>query len=83
MQAARPARAGAGREVAGEQRLGAGREAAGLLVAHMDPFDTAAADRIGDVVQRIARHAPAMLDARRLQGLDDDFGDGLAMDVPP
>ena len=78
MQAARPARAGAGREVAGQQRLGAGREAADFLVAHMDPCDAAAPDRVGDVVQRVARHAPAMLDAGSLQGFDDDFGNGLA-----
>src|SRR5476649_2716617 len=40
----------------------------------MDPCDVAAADRVGDVVERIAGHAPAMLGARLLQGFDDDVG---------
>ena len=52
VQVARPAAAGADRELAGEVRLGTGGEGAGFLVAHVHPFDRLVpAQRIGDAVQ--------------------------------
>ena len=83
MQAAGPARSGAGRELPGQQRIRPGGEPARLLMPDMDPADGAAPDRVGDMVQRIARHAVAAFHACLLQRLDDDFGDGLAHGVAP
>ncbi len=77
MQAAGAARSGAGGQPAGKHGLRARREAADLLVANMHPCDVAAANGIGDEVERVARHPPTMLHARRLKGLDDHVGDSL------
>ena len=58
MQIARPATAGADRQLAGELRLGAGREGRGLLVARVYPVDIATlSQRFGDAVQTIADDA--------------------------
>ena len=84
VQVARAAAAGAHRELAAEMRLGAGSEGAGLLVAHMHPFDgVGSAQRIADAVQRVAGDAVDALDARRLQGLDDQVGTGSRHVAPP
>src|SRR5271163_3005574 len=77
MQTPRPTGTRAGREVSAQQRFSAGCEATGFLVAHVNPFDLAPPDGVGDVVQCIAGHAPAMLYAGRFQSLHDDFGDIL------
>jgi len=44
---------------------------------HMHPFDFAATDRVGDEIERVARHAPAVLHARRLQSFHDNVGNPL------
>lgn len=75
MQPARPARAGAGRQLARQVRLRAGGESGRLFVPHMHPLDLAAADRVGDVVQRVPDDAVAAFDAGLLQGFDDEVGD--------
>ena len=77
MQAPRSAGTGTGREIPAQQRLRAGRKATDFLVTHVHPFDLAAPDGVGDVVQRVARDTPAMPDTGRLQCLDNDLGNGL------
>jgi hypothetical protein len=84
VQAAWAAAAGAGGEGAGHVGLGPGGQRAGLLVAHVHPFDVAAPDRIGDVVEGVADHPVASLDARRLQHVDNDVRDlALRHGEPP
>ncbi len=75
MQAAGPARAGAGRELARQVGLGARGECRRFLMPHMDPLDVAAVNGVGDMVERVSDDAVAMLDARVLKGFDDEFGD--------
>ena len=65
MQVARPAAAGADRQLAGQMRLGTRGKGTGLLVPHVDPVDgSQAPQRIGEAVQRIADDAIDALDAR-------------------
>jgi hypothetical protein len=77
MQAARPARSGAGCEIAGEHRLGPGCESGDFFVPNMHPLDVAAPDGIRDEVQRITRHAPAVLHASSLQRFHNDIGNSF------
>ena len=58
VQIARPAASGADRQLARQGRFGSGGEGGRLFVPHADPLDPAAhSNRIGDAVERIARHA--------------------------
>ena len=78
VQVARPAAAGADRELAGQMRLGAGRERRDLLVPDMDPLDLALpADGVGQAVQAVADNAVDPLDARRGEGLGELVCNGL------
>ena len=63
VEAARAAAACAGRQAAGELRFGLRREGAGFLMPHMDPFDFATIDGMGDLVQRVADDPVAVLHA--------------------
>src|SRR5438270_13978039 len=54
VQVARPATAGADRELTGQMRLGARRECGNLLMSDMQPLDLAfPANRVGKAVQII------------------------------
>jgi len=75
VQAARPARPGAGCEIAGEHCLGSGCKPGDFFVPDMHPLDVAAPDCIRDEVERVARHAPAVLHASSLQRFHDNVGD--------
>src|ERR1700737_1025261 len=77
VQAARPARPGARREITCEHCLGAGCEPGALFVPNMDPLDIAAPDCIGDEVKRVARPAPAMFHTGRLQRFHDNVSDSF------
>ena len=81
VQIARPAAAGADRELAGQMRLGAGREGRDLLVPDMDPFDLAlSADRVGEAVEAVADDAVDPLDAGRGEGLRELISDRFCHD---
>jgi hypothetical protein len=58
-----PAGTGAERKFAGQQRIRAGSHRARLLVTHVDPAQPGAADRVGEIVERITGHAVAPLRA--------------------
>ncbi len=62
MQIARPATAGAHRQLAGHRGFGPGGECRHLFVAHMHPFDALhLAQRIGQPIETIAGHPPDSL----------------------
>jgi hypothetical protein len=74
VQAARPTGTRAERQVARQEGFGARGKTAGLLVADVDPTHIATANRIGDEVQRITRHAVATLRAGRRKRRNDYVG---------
>ena len=82
MQVARPAAAGADRELAGHVRLGAGGERRHLLVAHVHPADAAGAQGFGEAVERIADDAPDAFDARGRERLHQLIRDPLGHGRP-
>jgi hypothetical protein len=62
MSAARAGRAGADREPASQLGLPSGREGCSFLVADTNPFNVAAADRVGERIKRVADQCENMLD---------------------
>src|SRR5277367_1349727 len=70
VEAAGPAGTGTGHELACELRFRARSEGARLLMAHMDPFDLALMDGVGDAIERVADDSIASLYAGCLQCLD-------------
>ena len=75
MSAAGPGRAGADPEPAGKLGLAGGGERRSLLVADADPFDIAAADRVGERIERVADQCENMLDSNLLEHADQDVRD--------
>ena len=74
MQVARPAAAGADRELTGHLRLGARGEGGSLLVTHVDPLDgVEPVQRIGEAVQQIADDAVDAVHTRLLQCLGHEI----------
>ena len=72
VQIARPAAAGADRELTRQMRLGAGREGGDLLVPDMDPLDLPlAAYRVRQAVQAVADDAVNPFDACGGEGLSE------------
>jgi hypothetical protein len=62
VQASRTARARARGQVTGEHRLRPGSETADFLVPYVDPFDRAAPDGVGDIIEGVPNHPVAALD---------------------
>ena len=78
VQIARPAAAGADRELAGQMRFGARRECSNLLMPDMHPRNLALApDRVGQAVEAVADNAVDTLDAR----CSEDFGELISNDL--
>jgi hypothetical protein len=64
--------AGADREVTRELGVGRGGEGGGLFVPHVHPLDLGVfADRVGEAVQRVARHAVDAPHAVRSKVVDE------------
>ena len=75
---ARPARAGAHGQIAGEVGLGPGGEGSALLVPHGDEFDVGAgANIVGDAVEGITHHTEDALHVGDNEGIDDNLGYGF------
>src|SRR5262249_44004050 len=75
MQVARPAGAGTDRELAGHLRLAGRGDCRYFLMAHMHPFDrAAAAQRLGEAVQAVADDPEDAFDAGLLQGCYEQIG---------
>src|SRR5271166_2787792 len=72
MGAARAGRTGADPEPAGELGLAGGCKRCAFLVAHADPFDIAAANRVGERIERVADQSEDMLDPDLLKRADQD-----------
>ena len=70
-------RAGADAEPAGQLGLAGGGERRALLVADADPFDAAAANRVGERIERVADQAEDLLDPDLLEHADQDIRDCL------
>ena len=84
VQRARTAGAGAQRQLPGHVGFATGGETADLLVADMHPFEIAAPDRVGKMIDGVANHAIAALGARLGKRFDNDFSDILmAHDATP
>ena len=77
MRAARSGRAGADREPAGQFRLTGGGQRGAFLVADADPFDLAAANRVGERIERVADQPENVLDADLLEHADQNVRDCL------
>src|SRR5262249_16666003 len=76
MVAAGTGRAGADPEPTGEFRLPGGRERRAFFMAHADPFDLAAPDRVAERVQGVADQAEDVSDADLLERFDQGVGYG-------
>src|SRR3984957_3361834 len=77
MQVARPATAGAYREIAGQMRFGARREGGHLFVPNVYPLDVlATAHDVGQAIEAIADDAEYALHSGRHQGIYELIRDG-------
>ena len=77
VRATGPGRAAADRKLAGELRLAGGGKRRAFLMAHADPFDFAAADCIGERVERVADQSENMLDTDPFERADQHVCDRL------
>src|ERR1700734_1175658 len=77
MRAAGSCGAGADREPAGKLGLPGGGKGGAFLVADADPFYLAAADRVGERVERVADQSEDMLDPELLQRADENVRNRL------
>ena len=84
VQIARPATSRADRESSGQMRLRPGGEGGDFLMAHMDPFDVAAAaEGIRDAVEAVADDPIDALDAGGRQGCGKLIGNSCHDFAPP
>jgi hypothetical protein len=77
MSAAGSRRTGADRKPASKLSLAGGGERRSLLMADTDPFNIAAADRIGERIERVADQCENMLDPNLLEHANQDVRDCL------
>jgi hypothetical protein len=70
MSAAWAGRTGADRKPARELGLAGGSERCAFLVADADPFNVAAANRIGEWIERVADQSEDMLDSDLFERAD-------------
>jgi hypothetical protein len=77
MRAAGAGGAGADREPAGKLGLAGGGKRRAFLVADADPFDVAAANRVGERIERVADQSENVLDPDLLEHADQYVRDRL------